>query len=157
MYICSKSKFYINAHTFWIGISVFKSTYSPLATPLLILRISHVHTGLVAEWIERSPCSRQVVGSSPGCAKPKAFQSALVVSATSPDGRLGKNPNICAQSKSIVLAICLMEIFVIASIVVQIFFVEIIVAASIVVVCFQASLGKWPQRANILCDRRCFV
>ena len=37
-------------------------------------------TGCVAEWIDRSPRSREVAGSGPGGAKPKALKLALVVS-----------------------------------------------------------------------------
>ena len=34
----------------------------------------------MAEWIERSPHSREVMGSNPGHAKPKALKLVLVVS-----------------------------------------------------------------------------
>ena len=34
----------------------------------------------MAEWIERSPRSREVAGSGPGRAKPKALKLVLVVS-----------------------------------------------------------------------------
>ena len=37
-------------------------------------------SGCVAEWLERSPRSREVVGSGPGRAKPKTLKLLLVVS-----------------------------------------------------------------------------
>ena len=36
-------------------------------------------TGCVAEWIERSPCSRDVAGPGPGLAKRKALNKLVLV------------------------------------------------------------------------------
>ena len=54
-------------------------TSRTIARLMLLLRTS-LKTGWMAEWIERSPRSREVVGSSPGHAKPKALKLVLIVS-----------------------------------------------------------------------------